>query len=43
MRLGYGPDEAIALIRTRRSPHALFNSHFQQYIAVEAARLAEAV
>lgn len=39
LRLGHGPDEAIALIRAKRSPQALFNTHFQAYIAAEAERL----
>lgn len=39
LRLGHKPDEAIDLIRRRRSPQALFNYHFQQYIADEARRL----
>lgn len=36
MRLGYGPDEAVALIRERRSPYALCNEHFVAYIRAEA-------
>jgi protein-tyrosine phosphatase len=36
LRLGYTADDAIALIRRRRSPRALFNSHFQDYIRAEA-------
>ncbi len=39
LRLGYDAAEAIATIRARRSPNALFNTHFQRYIADEAARL----
>ncbi len=42
LRLEHDAEEAIALIRERRSPHALFNTHFQQYITDEAARLATA-
>jgi protein-tyrosine phosphatase len=37
IRLGYTADAAVALIRERRSPHALFNEHFQRYIR-EVAR-----
>lgn len=33
VRLGYQPDAAVEQIRLRRSPHALFNEHFQRYIA----------
>ena len=29
---GYSPDEAIDLIRQRRSPHALCNSYFERWI-----------
>lgn len=43
LRLGHGPDEAIALIREKRTPNALFNANFQRYIAVEADRLASGV
>lgn len=32
LRLGYSADEAIALIRERRSPHALHNGHFLEHI-----------
>lgn len=32
MALGYEPDDAIDLIRERRSPHALFNGSFVDYL-----------
>lgn len=39
LRLGFEADDAIALIRLNRHPQALFNTHFQQYIAEEAGRV----
>lgn len=38
VRLGYHQDAAIELIRRKRSPRALFNEHFQRYIAEDARR-----
>lgn len=32
--LGHTPADAVALIRAKRSPHALFNSHFLGYLGV---------
>jgi hypothetical protein len=43
LRLGMGADEAVALIRERRSPFALCNEHFVELIAAEGARLASEV
>lgn len=34
---GWDPAEAIRHIRSRRSPHALFNSHFVRWLVTEAA------
>lgn len=42
LRLGHGPDEAVGLIRTRRSPFALCNESFVVLIGDEARRLAVA-
>jgi protein-tyrosine phosphatase len=36
LRLGYGVDEAVGLIRTRRSRHALCNETFVDYLREEA-------
>ncbi len=38
VRLGYQPWTAITIIRLKRSPHALYNEHFQRYIAEDARR-----
>lgn len=35
MRLGHTADDAIALIREKRSPHALFNEHFLTHLRQE--------
>lgn len=32
IELGHSPEAAIALIRDRRSPHALFNQHFVRHL-----------
>lgn len=32
---GYTPEDAIALIRDKRSPHALCNRHFERWITTE--------
>lgn len=37
MRAGYAADEAIALIRARRSPVVLSNRHFEAWLLTEAA------
>jgi hypothetical protein len=37
LELGYGAEEAIALIREKRSPHALHRLVFQRYIREEEA------
>jgi hypothetical protein len=34
LKLGYQPSEAIALIREKRSPHALNNKHFEVALLV---------
>jgi hypothetical protein len=34
VKLGYQPSEAIALIREKRSPHALNNKHFEEALLV---------
>lgn len=41
LRLGH--TDPVALIREKRSPDALFNTHFQRYIADEARRIKTSV
>lgn len=41
MCAGYGSGEAIALLRERRSPLALFNKHFERFLRLEADQLLE--
>lgn len=38
LRMGYTADQAIELIRVKRSPHALCNEHFVRYIQGEVSR-----
>ncbi|HCK78837.1 MAG TPA: hypothetical protein DHW34_02345 [Actinobacteria bacterium] len=33
---GYSPEDAIGLLRTRRSSHVLANRHFEQWLCTEA-------